>query len=108
MHTGAGDDVWEFEGTQIHNIGLNAVAGRPSEDYGIDPTSFALRWRTTTSPLAVMIRGAPHEARDDSRPADAHRLIGASPLAGSSVKPELRAEVATKQDCRERLSSPLQ
>jgi predicted TIM-barrel fold metal-dependent hydrolase len=40
VHTDAGDDVWEFEGVQIPNIGLNAVAGRPSEEYGIDPTSF--------------------------------------------------------------------
>ena len=24
-----GDDVWEFEGQKIPNIGLNAVAGRP-------------------------------------------------------------------------------
>ncbi|MCU1487429.1 MAG: amidohydrolase 2 [Actinomycetia bacterium] len=35
-----GDDVWEFEGAKIPNIGLNAVAGRPREEYGIDPTSF--------------------------------------------------------------------
>jgi predicted TIM-barrel fold metal-dependent hydrolase len=40
VHTEAGDDVWEFEGVQIPNIGLNAVAGLPSEEYGIDPTSF--------------------------------------------------------------------
>ena len=35
-----GDDVWEFEGAKIPNIGLNAVAGRPKEEYGVDPTSF--------------------------------------------------------------------
>jgi len=35
-----GDDVWVFDGKQIPNIGLNAVAGRPREEYGIDPTSF--------------------------------------------------------------------
>jgi predicted TIM-barrel fold metal-dependent hydrolase len=35
-----GADVWEFEGAQIPNIGLNAVAGRPRAEYGIDPTSF--------------------------------------------------------------------
>ena len=38
--TGKGDDVWVFNGAQIPNIGLNAVAGRPKEEYGIDPTSF--------------------------------------------------------------------
>jgi predicted TIM-barrel fold metal-dependent hydrolase len=35
-----GDDVWVFDGKQIPNIGLNAVAGRPREEYGVDPTSF--------------------------------------------------------------------
>jgi predicted TIM-barrel fold metal-dependent hydrolase len=35
-----GDDVWMFEGSVIPNIGLNAVAGRPKEEYGIEPTSF--------------------------------------------------------------------
>jgi predicted TIM-barrel fold metal-dependent hydrolase len=36
----AGDDVWECNGGHIPNIGLNAVAGRPKEEYGINPTSF--------------------------------------------------------------------
>jgi len=35
-----GDDVWEFNGATIPNIGLNAVAGRPRQEYGIEPTSF--------------------------------------------------------------------
>jgi predicted TIM-barrel fold metal-dependent hydrolase len=35
-----GDDVWVFEGARIPNIGLNAVAGRPKEEYGVDPTSY--------------------------------------------------------------------
>jgi predicted TIM-barrel fold metal-dependent hydrolase len=38
--TEKGDDVWVFNGAQIPNIGLNAVAGRPKEEYGINPTSF--------------------------------------------------------------------
>jgi predicted TIM-barrel fold metal-dependent hydrolase len=37
----AGDDVWSYEGQELPNIGLNAVAGRPPAEYGIDPTSFA-------------------------------------------------------------------
>jgi predicted TIM-barrel fold metal-dependent hydrolase len=40
VKTDKGDDVWVFNGAQIPNIGLNAVAGRPKEEYGIDPTSF--------------------------------------------------------------------
>jgi len=34
-----GSDVWVFEGQQVPNIGLNAVAGRPPEEYGMEPTS---------------------------------------------------------------------
>ncbi|KAA0234402.1 MAG: hypothetical protein JJLCMIEE_02691 [Acidimicrobiales bacterium] len=40
VHKVDGTDVWLFEGTELPNIGLNAVAGRPPEEYGIDPTSF--------------------------------------------------------------------
>ena len=35
-----GADVWVFNDTVIPNIGLNAVAGRPREEYGIEPTAF--------------------------------------------------------------------
>jgi len=35
-----GSDVWTFNGAIIPNIGLNAVAGRPKEEYGIEPTAF--------------------------------------------------------------------
>ena len=35
-----GSDVWTFEGSVIPNIGLNAVAGRPKDEYGIEPTAF--------------------------------------------------------------------
>jgi hypothetical protein len=36
-----GTAVWAFQGQELPNIGLNAVAGRPAAEYGIDPTSFA-------------------------------------------------------------------
>jgi predicted TIM-barrel fold metal-dependent hydrolase len=35
-----GSDVWIYDGNEIPNIGLNAVAGRPPEEYGMEPTSF--------------------------------------------------------------------
>ncbi|MHB8671123.1 MAG: amidohydrolase family protein [Acidimicrobiales bacterium] len=35
-----GSQVWSLHGKEMPNIGLNAVAGRPAEEYGIDPTSF--------------------------------------------------------------------
>jgi hypothetical protein len=34
-----GTDVWRYDGSEIPNIGLNAVVGRPPEEYGIEPTS---------------------------------------------------------------------
>jgi predicted TIM-barrel fold metal-dependent hydrolase len=41
VHKKDGTDVWVFEGAQLPNIGLNAVAGRPPEEYGVEPTSYA-------------------------------------------------------------------
>ena len=38
--TPEGSDVWNFNGNAIPNIGLNAVAGRPKEEYGVEPTAF--------------------------------------------------------------------
>ena len=35
-----GSDVWLFNGQKIPNVGLNAVAGRPKEEYGVEPTAF--------------------------------------------------------------------
>jgi predicted TIM-barrel fold metal-dependent hydrolase len=40
VRTEIGDDVWQFEGSTIPNIGLNAVAGRPRHEFGVEPTSF--------------------------------------------------------------------
>jgi len=35
-----GSDVWTFHGAVIPNVALNAVAGRPKEEYGVEPTAF--------------------------------------------------------------------
>jgi predicted TIM-barrel fold metal-dependent hydrolase len=35
-----GREMWTFEGEVTMNIGLNAVAGVPPEEYGVDPTRF--------------------------------------------------------------------
>ncbi|MHB8669125.1 MAG: amidohydrolase family protein [Acidimicrobiales bacterium] len=40
VHKDDGTDVWVYEGAEIPNIGLNAVAGRPKDEYGVEPTSF--------------------------------------------------------------------
>src|SRR4051794_6784287 len=36
-----GTNAWVYEGDEITNVALNAVAGRPPEEYGMEPTSFA-------------------------------------------------------------------
>ncbi|MGH9211447.1 MAG: amidohydrolase family protein [Acidimicrobiales bacterium] len=35
-----GIDVWVYDDNEIPNIGLNAVAGRPPEEYNIEPTRY--------------------------------------------------------------------
>ncbi len=37
----SGCDVWEFNGRQLPNIGLNAVVGRVPAEYGVEPTQYA-------------------------------------------------------------------
>ena len=35
-----GTNAWLYEGNVLANVALNAVAGRPPEEYGLEPTSF--------------------------------------------------------------------
>ncbi len=35
-----GTNAWRYDGVEIGNVALNAVAGRPPEEYGMEPTSF--------------------------------------------------------------------
>jgi predicted TIM-barrel fold metal-dependent hydrolase len=37
VHNADGSDVWRFRDTVIPNVALNAVAGRPKEEYGLEP-----------------------------------------------------------------------
>ena len=36
-----GRDIWMFEGSPLPNVGLNAVAGRVPEEYGLDALAFS-------------------------------------------------------------------
>jgi hypothetical protein len=36
-----GEDIWVFDGMTVPNMALNAVAGRPKEEYGMEPTAFS-------------------------------------------------------------------
>ena len=40
IKTEEGGDIWEFEGTRAPNVGLNAVAGCPPDEYNLDPTEY--------------------------------------------------------------------
>ena len=40
VHRDDGSDAWLFQGKELPNIGLNAVAGRPPEEYNVDPTRY--------------------------------------------------------------------
>jgi predicted TIM-barrel fold metal-dependent hydrolase len=35
-----GTNAWVYEGVEMANVALNAVSGRPREEYGLEPTSF--------------------------------------------------------------------
>ncbi len=35
-----GQAYWEYQGMKMPSVGLNAVVGRPLEEYGMEPTSF--------------------------------------------------------------------
>lgn len=59
-----GTDVWRYEGRDIPNIGLNAVAGRPLEEYGMEPTSFD------------EIRAGCYDIHERVRDMDANGVIG--------------------------------
>ncbi|BBX63450.1 amidohydrolase [Mycobacterium saskatchewanense] len=37
VHNSDGSDMWKFRDTVIPNVALNAVAGRPKEEYGLEP-----------------------------------------------------------------------
>jgi predicted TIM-barrel fold metal-dependent hydrolase len=37
----SGSDSWEYEGRTNPNFGLNAVVGRPPEEYGMEPASYS-------------------------------------------------------------------
>ncbi|MCE7885089.1 MAG: amidohydrolase, partial [Actinobacteria bacterium ATB1] len=41
VETKNGTEFWVYGDTVVPNIGLNAVAGRPKEEYGIEPSAYA-------------------------------------------------------------------
>ncbi len=47
-----GQDVWIWEGGRFPSLGLNAVAGRPREEYGVEPTAYDQMRKGCYDPLA--------------------------------------------------------
>ncbi len=39
--TAKGTNYWEYQGRKIPSTGLNAVVGRPKEEYGMEPTALS-------------------------------------------------------------------
>jgi predicted TIM-barrel fold metal-dependent hydrolase len=64
VHQDDGTDVWIYDGNILPNIGLNAVAGRPPEEYGMEPTSFD------------ELRSGCYDIGDRLRDMDANGVIG--------------------------------
>ena len=53
VHNPDGSDTWQFRDVVIPNVALNAVAGRPKEEYGIEPQGLdEIRPGATTSTSA--------------------------------------------------------
>ena len=40
METAEGHHVWRYEGQLYPQIGLNAVAGKPPSEYGMEPVRY--------------------------------------------------------------------
>src|ERR1044072_7562454 len=40
VDTDDGGEAWLWNGELLPNVGFNAVAGRPSSEYGVEPTRF--------------------------------------------------------------------
>ncbi|HTD51205.1 MAG TPA: amidohydrolase, partial [Acidimicrobiia bacterium] len=40
VDTDDGGEAWVWQGQQLPNVGFNAVVGRPSSEYGFEPTRF--------------------------------------------------------------------
>ncbi|CAN5352193.1 amidohydrolase family protein [soil metagenome] len=47
-----GVDAWVYEGRVMPNFALNAVVGRPPEEYGFEPTGYHQMRRATFDPVA--------------------------------------------------------
>ena len=102
VRTEAGDDVWIYDGRQFPNIGLNAVAGRPRDEYGIDPTSYD-----------EMRRGCwDVDARIDDMNANGVLASMCFPVVPSALRPGVRRSRgqgprARPRSCVQRLARPL-
>ena len=52
VETTTGDEIWEFDGRRYPQVGLNAVAGRPPEEWSMEPARFDEMRRGCWDPAA--------------------------------------------------------
>lgn len=52
VETDTGDEIWEFDGQRYPQVGLNAVAGRPPEQWSMEPARFDEMRRGCWDPAA--------------------------------------------------------
>ncbi len=90
VHNDDGTDVWKFLDFNIPNVGLNAVAGRPPDEYGMDPTSFdELRpgtYDVSQRVLDMSANGLLGSMNFPSLPGFAGRLFAAGPGQGRRAR----------------------
>jgi hypothetical protein len=71
-----GTDAWLVEGKELSTFGLNAVQGRPPEDWGSDPANFD------------MVRPGCYDVHERIRDMNANGVLASTPRSG---RPDRRA-----------------
>ena len=51
-----GKDAWTYQGKSFPSVGLNAVVGRPFDEYGMEPTALE-QLREGATPTVVPVHG---------------------------------------------------
>ena len=94
----SGIDVWQFMGAELPNIGLNAVAGRPPEEYAMDPQSFD------------DMRTGCYDIHDRVKDMNANGLLGSMcfPIVPAVLRPAVRPRRAEGRSARDRARAGLQ
>jgi len=66
-HRSDGTDFWVYDGRRLPNVGLNAVVGRPRDEYDIEPTEHGVI--STKTAAVPMPSNQGNDAGDRGSPA---------------------------------------